>query len=177
MSRDFAEVPPVTTPGKRLEAELFAGGGPGGVDVYRETVQVGGALLAAIMDVLNAEAGATAYGALMRLVPRSLYRTSLLTFTASATAQTLIAADSTYRTDLVLLLLMNSSTTGTAVQMMKDDGTTEAFPFYAPPKETRGFTAADAPLIGEAVNKAWKIKPVTSISSLKVAGIYAKVVP
>lgn len=64
MSRDYVEVPPVTTPGKKLEAEKL---NDGSQDVYRETVQIGGRAVGEIADVTNSAPGGGAMGMVVRI--------------------------------------------------------------------------------------------------------------
>ena len=63
----------VTNPGgPALDAERLPAAGPSGEDIYRERVQITGAVLAEIARVLNSNPGLTAYGLVTRSIPANL---------------------------------------------------------------------------------------------------------
>ena len=96
-----------------------------------------------------------------------------LTLTSTTTVTDLIAADANNTNDLLSLVCVNISSTGTEVIVYNDDGTTVRWGFYVPGNDMRGIVW-QVPLKAEAVNKKWKIKTVTSVASLKVYGQYVK---
>jgi hypothetical protein len=58
-----------TPPFTALDAELLAGAGPAGQDIYRERVQITGAVLAEIARVLNTVIAGTEYALVTRNIP------------------------------------------------------------------------------------------------------------
>jgi hypothetical protein len=95
------------------------------------------------------------------------------TITASTSATTIVSAVAATYCDLLSLVLTNTSATGTEVQLFNDDGTTIRNVFYVPANDTRGIVFS-VPFTQAAVNVTWKLKTVTSITSLKITAQFAK---
>lgn len=55
--------------GSAIDAEKLAGAGPGGVDIFRQRVEIAGAALVEIVKVLNAAPAGTEYGLVTRNIP------------------------------------------------------------------------------------------------------------
>lgn len=96
-----------------------------------------------------------------------------LTITASTAAQTLLSAVASTFLDLLSVTLVNTSATGTVVQLLDDDGTTVRWSGYCPPTDMRGIVF-QVPLTMPTVNKAWKAKTTTSVSSVVISVQYVK---
>lgn len=95
------------------------------------------------------------------------------TITATTTATVIVTAAAALFLDLVSLTLTNISATGTEVQLLDDDGTTIRWVGYAPANDMRGIVFS-TPFTQPTVNKSWKLKTVTSITSLKVTAQFIK---
>jgi hypothetical protein len=66
VSNDVINTTTASAPFTALDAELLAGAGPAGQDIYRERVQVTGAILAEIARVINASVVGTEYALVTR---------------------------------------------------------------------------------------------------------------
>lgn len=106
---------------------------------------------------------------------RDLQDSAVVTVTASTTAATLIAAQgANVFTDLMSITLTNTdATTATEVQILDDDGATVRWEGYVPAKDMRGIVFP-IPLKAAGANVTWKIKTVTSVSSIKATVQYVK---
>lgn len=104
---------------------------------------------------------------------RDLVSDQNTTITASTAATTIVTAVASTFLDLISLTLTNTSATGTEVQLFNDDGTTIRWIGYVPPTDMRGIVF-DIPMPQTTVNNTWKLKTVTSITSLKVTAQFIK---
>jgi hypothetical protein len=95
------------------------------------------------------------------------------TITSSTSATTIVSAIAATYCDLLSLVLTNTSSSGSEVQLLNDDGTTVRSAFYVPANDTRGIVFSE-PFMAATVNVTWKLKTVTSIASLKVTAQYIK---
>jgi hypothetical protein len=95
------------------------------------------------------------------------------TITSSTSATTIVSAIAATYCDLLSLVLTNTSSTGSEVQLFNDDGTTIRNVFYVPPTDTRGIVFSE-PFMAAASNVTWKLKTVTSIASLKITAQFIK---
>ena len=69
MSNDVINTTTATTPFTALDAEKLAAAGPAGQDIYRERVQITGAILAEIARVINTVIVGTEYALVVRPIP------------------------------------------------------------------------------------------------------------
>lgn len=102
---------------------------------------------------------------------RDLCLDANITLTSTTTAATLVAATASTFNDLISITLVNSSATGTVVQILNDDGTTVRWTGYCPPTDMRGIVFP-VPLKQAAVNVTWKAKTVTSVASVTITAQY-----
>lgn len=108
-------------------------------------------------------------------VSRQTFTAAPVVFTATTAVTSILAADASFGLDLVSLTIENNSATATEVVLYKDDGTTEVWRGYVPAGDMRGIVfPAGRELTQAAVNKAWKAKTVTSVSSVYITPHYIK---
>jgi hypothetical protein len=106
---------------------------------------------------------------------RQVFPTTPTAFTATTSVTSILAADATYGLDLVSINIENNSATATEVILYKDDGSTEVERFYVPAGDMRGKVwPAGREKTQGAINKAWKAKTVTSVSSVYISLDYIK---
>lgn len=96
---------------------------------------------------------------------RELVADAAATITSSTSAATLVAATASTYNDLISITLVNTSATGTVVQILDDDGSTVRWTGYAPPTDMRGIVFPVV-LKQAATNVTWKWKTVTSVASV-----------
>lgn len=99
MSNSLITTQTVTPPGTALDAEKLAAAGPSGEDLFRERVQITGAILAEIAAVKNAPPVGTLYGVVTREV---LAQTGTTTSVASNVANVTLLAANTSRLGAVI---------------------------------------------------------------------------
>jgi len=84
VSNDFVQVPPDGS-GKKLDSERVTGGGAGGSDiVHRERMQIAGAVIAALAEVLNVDPAGSEYALLARLIETKSPKVTYVTATTIA---------------------------------------------------------------------------------------------
>jgi hypothetical protein len=104
---------------------------------------------------------------------RELIADQNTTITSSTAVTTIVTALASTFLDLVSLTLTNISATATEVTLYDDDGTTVRWSGYIPAGDMRGIVFS-YPLTQPTVNKAWKLKTVTSVASVKVTAQFIK---
>lgn len=102
--------------------------------------------------------------------PRGVIGSTTTTITASTTATTIIAAVASQFSDIVMLVLTNTSATATTAIL--SDGT-NSYELYVPATDVRGFTTGVI-LPATSANVAWTVQCGTSITSLFITAIYIK---
>lgn len=103
--------------------------------------------------------------------PRGVIGATTTTITASTAATTIIAAVASQFSDIVLLVLTNTSASATTAIL--SDGT-NSYELYVPATDVRGFTTGGTILPATSANVAWTVQCGTSITSLFVTAIYIK---
>lgn len=104
---------------------------------------------------------------------RDLVSDQRTVITSSTAVTTIVTADANNALDLVALVMANTSSTGTEVELYDDDGTTVRMTFMVPANDIRGIVFS-VPFKQVGTNDAWKMKTVTSIASLKVTAQFVK---
>jgi len=102
---------------------------------------------------------------------RDLCADTAITITSTTTAADLIAAVASTSVDIVSVTMVNTSATGTAVQILNADGTTVRWTGYCPPTDMRGIVLP-VPLKGAALNSKWMAKTLTSVSAVTITVQY-----
>lgn len=96
-------------------------------------------------------------------------------FTATTSVTQITAADATYGYDICSITLENNSATDSEFILYADDGTTEVWRGTAKANDMRGISfPAGREVTQGAINKQWKGKTVTSVSSVYVTLQYVK---
>lgn len=91
----------VTPPGTDLDAELLAGAGPAGQDIWRERIQITGAVLAEIARVVAAFPAITDFGLVTRSIPERATTGTPVGIVVSTVA-ILLAASNTSRKSILI---------------------------------------------------------------------------
>lgn len=94
-----------------------------------------------------------------------------LTLNATTTETTLIGAVASVFLDILSLVIVNTSSTGTQVDFRDSTGGTVRLSVYVPPTDMRGIVY-QVPLPQNAVNNNWTAKCGTSVSSIVITGQY-----
>ena len=94
-----------------------------------------------------------------------------LTLTSTTTETSLIAAVASTFNDLLSVVIVNTSATGTQVDFRDSTGGTVRLTVYVPPTDMRGI-AYQVPLPQNAVNTAWTAKCGSSVASIIITGSY-----
>lgn len=96
-------------------------------------------------------------------------------FTATTSVLQITAADATYGYDICSITLENNSATDSEFILYADDGTTEVWRGTAKANDMRGISfPAGREITQGAINKQWRGKTVTSVSSVYVTLQYVK---
>jgi len=105
---------------------------------------------------------------------RELRTSATVTITSStAFADLLAAGGAGIYQDLLSVTLVNTSATGTVVQLADADDTTIIWTGYAPPTDMRGIVFA-VPLKAVNANAKWRVKTVASVASVTITAQFAQ---
>lgn len=124
-------------------------------------------------DVVNERYDLTGRAVIVPHQARALQSDTAITITASTAAADLLAAGAAgVFNDILSVTLINTSATGTVVQILNADGATVRWTGYCPPTDMRGIVFP-VPLKNAAAAAKWMAKTVTSVSSVTITIQYA----
>lgn len=129
------------------------------------------------LTTLNAKdfATETTLASLLAKSDRSKLGSNTPTAYTTTSISAFVTADASYKLDLTSVTLNNESATDTVVVIYDDDGTTERWRGSAKANDMRGIVfGKDNPLLQTAVNKTWKAKTVTAVSTLYISAQFIK---
>lgn len=105
---------------------------------------------------------------------RDLTGTQTTTISASTSETTIVTQAASVFNDLLMLVISNTSATGTRLDFRDTTGGSVLFSLWAPANDTRGFSLGGVAVPQTSVNTNWTAQSSASVTDLRIYAVFAK---